>query len=139
GGRVPLGGGGLGGGDRDRAGLDDADRLALAAVPVEDPLDVDGVAVVALDGEHRVGDRHDLFLVEDAPADQPGRHLRLDHAADGVIERGHHGLVRHLVLQYPAVGLADLDVVRRDQALYDRLAPAPAGLDDHAVGLPGDR
>ena len=64
--RVPLGGGGLGGGDRDGAGLDDADRLALAAVPVEDLLDVHGVAVVALDGEHRVGDRRDLLLVEDA-------------------------------------------------------------------------
>ena len=47
-------------------GLDDTDRLACAAVPVEDPLDVHGVAVVALDGEHRVGDRRDLLLVEDA-------------------------------------------------------------------------
>jgi hypothetical protein len=41
-------------------GLDDTDRLACAAVPVEDPLDVHGVAVAALDGEHRVGDRRDL-------------------------------------------------------------------------------
>ena len=63
----------------------------------------------------------------------------LDHAADGVVEVRHHLLGRHLVAQDAPVGLADLDVVRRDQALHHRLAPAPAGLDDDAVGLPGDR
>ena len=58
GGEVPAGGQGLGsrGRDGDRAGLDHADRLVLAAVPVEHPLHADRVAVVALD------ERRDAFI-----------------------------------------------------------------------------
>ena len=134
-----VGAAGLGGGDGDRAGLDDADGLAFAAVAVQDPLHVDGVAVVPLDGQHGVDHGGDLLLVEHPAVDQAGRHGGLDHAADGVVEVRHHVLGRHLVAQDAPVGLADLDVVRRDQALHHRLAPAPAGLDDDAVGLPGDR
>ena len=46
---------------------------------------------------------------------------------------------RWLAIEHWGVEPDIVVMVRRDQALDDCLAPAPAGLDDHAVGLPGDR
>src|SRR4051794_9082869 len=111
--------GGLRRDDRDRPGLHDADRVARPAVPRDDPLDIDGVAVVLLDGGDRGGDRRDLLVVQDATVGQLGGHVDLGDAAVGEVERRHHLLVRHVVLQHPPVGLADLDVIGVDEPLHD--------------------
>src|ERR1700730_17838506 len=79
GGGVPLGGGGSGdGGGSNRAGLDHADGAAFAAVAVQDPLHVNGVTVIPLDGQHGVDHGGDLLVVEHLAVDQAGRHGGLD-------------------------------------------------------------
>ncbi len=124
---------------RHGAALDDGDRFARLAVAIENPLDIDGVAVVLLNSPDRLGDGRDLLVVENPHILEPLGHGNLDHPAGRVVVGGGDGLVGHLVGQQATVELAHLCVIWCDQALDDRFSPPERRFDDDTIPFAGHR